>query len=79
MRDRKSNLANISYDTIERYTGIARQRIKSATSLLAALSMVYVEQTLSTHSDFGISNAYRIDGVESHVHMGTMGRANLQA
>lgn len=78
-RDRKSNLANISYDTIEGYTGIARQRIKSATSLLAALSMVYVEQTPSTHSDFGVSNAYRIVGVESHIHMGTRGRAMLQA
>jgi hypothetical protein len=54
-RDRGSNLANISYDGIERYTGIARQRIKPATSLLAALSMVYVEQTLSSQSEFGVS------------------------
>jgi DNA-binding transcriptional ArsR family regulator len=78
-RDRGSNLANISYDGIERYTGIARQRIKPATSLLAALSMVYVEQTLSSQSEFGVSNAYRIVGVESRVHMGTRGRGMLQA
>jgi DNA-binding transcriptional ArsR family regulator len=74
-RDRGSNLANISYDTIERYTGIARQRLKPATSLLAALSMVYVEETLSSQSEFGVSNAYRIVGVESHVHRGTRARA----
>lgn len=77
-RDRGSNLANISYDTIERYTGMARQRIKPATSLLAALSMVYVEATLSSQSDFGVSNAYRIVGLESHVHRGTRGRTMLQ-
>ena len=78
-RDRGPNLANISYDGIERYIGIARQRIKPATSLLAALSMVYVEQTLSSQSDYGVSNAYRIVGVESRVHMGTRGRGMLQA
>lgn len=78
-RDRGSNRANISYDGIEDYTGIARQRIKSATSLLAALSMVYVEQTLSTQSEFAVANAYRIVGVESRVHMGTRGRAMIQA
>jgi hypothetical protein len=78
-RDRGSNRANISYDGIEAYTGIARQRIKSATSLLAALSMVYVEQTLSTQSEFAVANAYRIVGVESRVHMGTRGRAMIQA
>jgi DNA-binding transcriptional ArsR family regulator len=78
-RDRGSNLANISYDGIEDYTGIARQRIKSATSLLAALSMVYVEHTRSTQSDFAVANAYRLVGVESRAHMGTRGRAMIQA
>lgn len=78
-RDRKTNLANISFDTIEGYTGIARQRIKPATSFLAALSLVYVEHASSSQSGFGVANAYRIVGVESHVHMGTRGRSMLHA
>jgi hypothetical protein len=78
-RDRASNVANISYDGIESYTGIARQKIKPAQSLLAALSMVYVEHTLSTQSELGVANAYRIVGVESRVHRGTRGRWMLEA
>ena len=78
-RDRASNVANISYDGIESYTGIARQKIKPAQSLLAALSLVYVELTLSTQSERGIANAYRIVGVESRVHRGTRGRWEVEA
>lgn len=78
-RDRATNRANISYDTIGLYTGIPRERLKSAISLLAALSMVYIEETTSSLSDFGIANAYRIVGVESLVHRGTKGRAALSA
>jgi len=77
-RDRKSNAANISYDGIETYTGIARAKIKPAQSLLAALSLVYVELTLSTQSDRGIANAYRIVGLESRVHRGTTERWLLE-
>lgn len=77
-RDRKSNAANISYDGIETYTGIARPKIKPAQSLLAALSLVYVESTLSTQSDRGVANAYRIVGVESRVHRGTTERWLLE-
>jgi len=77
-RDRASNVANISYDGIETYTGVARTKIKSAHSLLAALSMVYVESTISAQSEFGVANAYRIVGVESRLHRGTRARWELE-
>ena len=73
-RDRRTNLANISYDKIEEYTGIKRRKIKAAISFLASLSLVYVEHLPSTANEQGISNAYRIVGVESRIHMGTRGR-----
>jgi hypothetical protein len=78
-RDRKSNLAIISYDKIEDYTGITRPRIKSALSFLSAFPLVYVEPQPSVQSEFGVSNAYRIVGIETRVHQGTVGRAMIQA
>jgi DNA-binding transcriptional ArsR family regulator len=77
-RDRKSNLAIISYDRIEDYTGIARQRIKSAVSFLSAFPLVYVEPQPSVQSQFGVSNAYRIVGIEPRIHQGTVGRTMIQ-
>jgi len=77
-RDRKSNLARISYDKIQDYSGIPRQRIKPAVSFLSSLPLVYVEPQPSVHNDFGISNTYRIVGIESRVHQGTTGRALIQ-
>lgn len=41
------------------------------------LSLVYVEETINTQSEFGIANAYRIVGVESHVHRRTRVRGML--
>jgi hypothetical protein len=69
-RDRKSNLAIISYDKIEDYTGITRPRIKSALSFLSAFPLVYVEPQPSVQSEFGVSNAYRIVGIEPRVPSG---------
>jgi DNA-binding transcriptional ArsR family regulator len=77
-RDRYSNLAIISYDKIEDYTGITRQRIKSALSFLSTFPLVYVEPQPSAQSEFGVSNAYRIVGIEPRIHQGTVGRAMIQ-
>ena len=73
-RGRDTNDANIGYEKIEEYTGIRRVRIKPAISLLASLSLVYVEHLPSRASAIGIANAYRIVGVEPYNHMGTRGR-----
>lgn len=73
-RDRQINMANIGYEKIEEYTDIRRVRIKTAISFLASRSLVYVERLPSTVSADGVSNSYRIVGVEAHRHMGTQGR-----
>jgi hypothetical protein len=72
-RDTTTNMANISFDKIEIYTGIDRPKIKAATSLLAALSMIYVEHIPSNSSTY-FSNAYRVVGVDPYNNMGTTGR-----
>lgn len=73
-RDQKSNLANIGYEKIEEYSGVKRDHIKPAISFLASLSLVYVEHVPSRANVYGVSNAYRIVGIDPHVHMGTRGR-----
>jgi hypothetical protein len=74
-RDQASNMTKISYTKIEQYTGIERDKIKSGISLLASLSLIYVEHVPSEESPLGIANAYRIVGLESYNHMGTKSRA----
>jgi hypothetical protein len=73
-RSRETNMANISYSGIEEYTGIERAKIKSAQSLLAALSLIYVEHLPTDKYANGIANAYRIVGIDPYKHMGTLGR-----
>ncbi len=76
-RDQKTNLANIGYEKIEEYSGVRRVRIKSAISFLASLSLVYVEHLRSQSNDYGVSNAYRIVGIDPRINMATRGR-NLE-
>ncbi len=73
-RNNNSNLAHMNYDTIENYTGIPRNRIKSAISLLSANTLIHVEHFTSTISDFGVSNAYRLVHLDPRRHMGTTGK-----
>lgn len=73
-RDQKTNLANIGYEKIEEYSAVRRVRIKSAISFLASLSLVYVEHLPSQSSAYGVSNAYRIVGIEPRINMATRGR-----
>jgi len=76
-RDKRTNVANIGYEKIHEYTGIKKERIKTAISFLASLSLVYVEQLPSKINDYGISNTYRIVGVEPFNHRGTTGRSSI--
>ncbi len=74
-RDRETNLASIGYDKIASYTGVRRERIKAAISFLASFPLIYVEHVPIGTSAHGVSNAYRIVGVDAYRHMGTRGRA----
>ena len=73
-RDRATNLANIGYEKIKDYTGVKRERIKAAISILNSVPLVYVEHVPSKTSDVGIASAYRIVGIDPYNHMGTKGR-----
>jgi hypothetical protein len=74
-RNRSTNIANIGYDKIVQYTEINRRRIKTAISFLAAHSLVHVERIPSMVTADGVSNAYRVVGIDPYAHMGTRGRA----
>jgi hypothetical protein len=64
----------MSYEKIEDYAGVPRNRIKSALSFLAVNNLVHVEHVPSSTSDYGISNAYRLAHLETNRHMGNRGR-----
>lgn len=78
-RGEDTNLANISYDKIAPYTGMARDQIKTGLSFLAAQSLAHVERLPSTRSDIGVQNAYRLVGLDSYNHLGTRGRGMDEA
>jgi hypothetical protein len=73
-RGRDTNMAHLSYDKIHEYSAIPDNRIKTAISLLASLSLVYVEHLPSNKNEHGTFNACRLKGLEPRVHLGTRGR-----
>jgi hypothetical protein len=75
-RDRRENVAKLGYDKIQQYTGIERGRIKAATSFLASLPLIYVEQLEGKH---GPVNGYRIVGLDSYNHAGNKRRVSTQS
>jgi hypothetical protein len=76
-RDNATNLASLSYDKIDEYAGIPRNRIKGALSLLIISGLVHVEHLPSQKNENHISNAYRLVHIDSYRHMGTAGRRSI--
>jgi hypothetical protein len=73
-RGNDTNMANISFTKIEEYTGLERHRIKTGLTVLGVVGLVHVERVPSQVSEYGVANAYRLVGIDSHIHMGTRGR-----
>ncbi len=73
-RSNDTNMAHLSYEKIEEYSGIERPRIRRAISLLAAIGLVHVEHLPSRTNDRGTANAYRLALLDPYVHLGTRGR-----
>ncbi len=73
-RDRKTNMASITYDKIEGYSGVARNNIRRALSLLTANGLIHVEHVPSAISENGVANGYRLAHLDTRRHMGTSGR-----
>ena len=76
-RDNSTNTANITYDRINELSGVARNKIQAALSLLAANFVVSVEARPSTRSEYGVHNAYRLRGIDSYNHRGTTARNSI--
>lgn len=76
-RDRKTNTAHMTYKQIADWAGIPKGRIGPAITILAANQVVLVSEQASTQNDYGISNGYRLVGVDSYLHRGTALRSSL--
>jgi DNA-binding transcriptional ArsR family regulator len=74
-RSRETNSAKISYDRIEEYSGVIRNNIRRALSVLTANGLVHIEHCSSELSEYGTANAYRLAHLDTYNHMGTRGRA----
>jgi hypothetical protein len=75
-RDRNTNMAKITYDKIEEYSGVDRNKIRRALSVLAANALVHIESVPSNVSQNGVAYAYRLAHLNTRRHMGTWGRAD---
>lgn len=73
-RSNDTNMAHLSYDKIEDYAAIERDRIRRAISFLAAVGLVHVERTESWNNERATANAYRLAYLDPYVHFGTRGR-----
>ncbi len=73
-RSSTTNLAHLSYESIQERSGIDQSKIKPALSLLATHEMVYAEPQPRMEGGIGVSHAYRIVGVDPTIHAGTTNR-----
>jgi hypothetical protein len=71
-RNNDTNYATISYKTITYYTGIHRNEIKSAISLLINIKFIQLDKTSSEMDPDKTVNLYRIVGIDRYRHSGTM-------
>ncbi|CDX40042.1 conserved exported hypothetical protein [Mesorhizobium sp. ORS 3359] len=76
-RDNKTNVSLLSYGKITELAGIDRNRVRQALDVLTYRSLVHTErfQTLAGTKP----SVYRLIGLDSFVHAGTRGEANMFA
>lgn len=80
LRNNDLNAAQVSYDKIEAWTGVRREGIAAAISLLVVNSLVRVENAISPSASTSKGeavtfNRYRLVHLDSYNHPGTAGRA----
>lgn len=73
LRNIKTNYAKVGYDKLSQYTGVHRNELKSAISLLINLELVRVDSGSSEKNEFATVNLYRPCFLESYKHQGTVG------
>lgn len=75
LRDNSTNYAKVGYDRISEYTGIHRNQIKSAISLLINLGLLQVDTANSEVNQYSTVNMYRLSYLEPYKHRGTTAKA----
>lgn len=81
-RDTKMNDVRLAYPKIANYTGVPKEQIKAATSLLIENHLITVDSIKDWHewnSKFPQANCYRIAYVDSYVNRGTQRGAEATA
>jgi len=76
-RDNNTNMANISYDKIQIYTGIERNNIKRGLSILVLNGLIHVEAIPIQNKEYGVAHAYRFPHIQPYIHAATRGRGTL--
>lgn len=71
-RDSASNSAKMTYETIMKYTGIHRSEINPAISLLVSTELIRVIKVESEGNKRYLANTYRLVGIDSYKHEGSM-------
>lgn len=74
LRDNKSNYATMSYDTIGLYTGVDRNDVRTALSLLIGYNLVHVDQRIEEANDYRTINMYRPCNLDPYRHRATTER-----
>jgi len=74
-RSNTDNYARASYETIEVYTGIHRNKIRAAISLLVNLKLIHVDSVPTGLNQYSTSNLYRLRYIDSNNHRGTATRS----
>jgi DNA-binding transcriptional ArsR family regulator len=73
-RDQATNATLLTIDKLADQSGVSRNNISRATSLLASLGLLHVSNIPSEINPNGVANVYRLAHLESRRHPGTIGR-----
>lgn len=73
-RDRDTNTANITFDSIRDLSGVPREKIRTALSLLINNDLIHIDKTPRENAEFGYVSRYRITHIDPFRHDGTTGR-----
>lgn len=76
LRDDAKNYAIVGYEKLSRYTGIHKNELKSAISLLINLNLLQVDSGNSDINQYATMNMYRPCHLEAYKHRGTTGRSS---
>lgn len=74
LRNNATNYAQVGYEKLAGYTGVHRNEIKSALSLLINLELIQVDSATSETNQFATVNMYRLCHLEPYKHKGTTAR-----